>query len=139
MALSSNAPRAFGINGKQETELPVKGSTHIYMGSAVSAASGLLRPLTIGASDTFVGFARQEVNNTGSDSALSVIVYERGYVNLAVTGVADASSLGTGVYASDDNTFTTTSTSNIEVGKVARWISGTSCVVYFEGAHIRSI
>jgi hypothetical protein len=68
-----------------------------------------------------------------------VLVKQRGEIVLSVTGVASADDVGQTVYASDDDTFTLTSTSNSSIGKVARWISGTTCVVYFEAVPVRSL
>jgi hypothetical protein len=40
---------------------------------------------------------------------------------------------------SDNDTATTSSTSNLQIGKVYQWITGTWCWVYFEATNLRSI
>ena len=68
-----------------------------------------------------------------------VRVRTRGRVILSVTGVTAVTDEGSTVYASDDDTFTLTSTSNTAIGKVTRYISGTTVEVYFEAASFRSL
>src|ERR1700761_1878821 len=112
MALSANSPRTLSVVDRHESELPVKGSAHIFAGSAVTAASGVLEPLVV-ADGVFVGFATREANNSaGSDAAINVNVVDKGYVTIPVVGVTGNSNFDAAVYASDDNTFTLTSTSN---------------------------
>ena len=53
-----------------------------------------------------------------------------------MTGIANVTDA---VYATDDDTFTLTATGGLQIGKVSRWISGTTCMVYFEAANLRSI
>lgn len=135
--LAANKPRAYEIGDLND--LPMIGNDVIYEGAAVGDnGSGLARPLV--AADPFLGFANRTADNTGgSASAVNVQVKERGKIQLSVTGVASADDVGQTVYASDDDTFTLTSTSNTAIGKVARWVSGTTCVVYFEAGYSRSI
>ena len=59
--------------------------------------------------------------------------------HIAVNAVGDALAGSNTVYASDDDTFTLTSAGNSAIGKVVRWVSGTRCVVYFEGVQVRSL
>jgi hypothetical protein len=135
--LAANKSRAYEIG--DHNELPMVAADIIYEGAAVGDnGSGLARPLV--AADPFLGFAvRQADNSAGAASAVNVLVKQRGEIVLAVTGAASADDVGTTVYASDDDTFTLTSTSNTSIGKVARWVSGTTCVVYFEAVQVRSI
>lgn len=135
--LAQDKPRAFGVG--DFNELPVIASDIIYEGAAVGDnGSGLARPLV--AADPFLGFAKERCDNSaGAASARNVKVFERGKIELDVTGVASADDVGQTVYASDDDTFTLTSTGNSAIGKVARWVSGTRCVVYFEGVQVRSL
>ena len=135
--LAQDKPRAFGVG--DFNELPVIASDIIFEGAAVGDnGSGLARPLV--AADPFLGFAKEQCDNSaGAASARNVKVFERGKIELDVTGVASADDVGQTVYASDDNTFTLTSTGNSAIGKVARWVSGTRCVVYFEGVQLRSL
>jgi hypothetical protein len=137
--LAADKVRAFELTGTPDlNDLPMVATDIIYEGAAVGDSSGLARPLV--AADAFMGFAeRQADNSAGAASAKNVRVRSRGYVQLAVTGVAGADDHGTSVYASDDDTFTNVSTGNSAIGKVHRWISGTTCIVYFEAAALRSI
>jgi hypothetical protein len=135
--LAQDKPRAFGVG--DFNELPVIASDIIFEGAAVGDnASGLARPLV--AADPFLGFAKERCDNSaGAASARNVKVFERGKIELDVTGVASAADVGETVYASDDDTFTLTAGSNSAIGKVVRWVSGTRCVVYFEGVQVRSL
>ena len=135
--LAQDKPRAFGVG--DFNELPVIASDIIFEGAAVGDnGSGLARPLV--AADPFLGFAKERCDNSGgAASARNVKLFERGKIELDVTGVASAADVGEAVYASDDDTFTLTSAGNSAIGKVARWVSGTRCVVYFEGVQVRSL
>ena len=135
--LAQDKPRAFGVG--EFNELPVIASDIIYEGAAVGDnGSGLARPLV--AADPFLGFAKERCDNSaGVASARNVKVFERGKIELNVTGVASAADVGEAVYASDDDTFTLTSSGNSAIGKVAKWVSGTRCVVFFEGVQVRSL
>lgn len=138
MALSADKPRKFdsGVD-PMFNDLPVQASTTVYSGGALSHDSnGDVGPLA--ASETFVGFAEQQLANTTA-GAKSVRVRQKGIIQLTVTGVDDANDIGATVYATDDNTFTLTASGGVSVGKVVRWIVSTTCEVYFEGAQVRSI
>jgi hypothetical protein len=135
--LAANKPRAYEIGDTQM--LPMIAADIIYEGAAVGDnASGLARPLV--AADPFMGFAKRTADNaTGAASAVRVEVKVRGEIVLPVVGAASAADVGEPVYASDDDTFTLTASGNSAIGKVARWVSGTTCVVYFEAVSHRSI
>ena len=138
--LAKDQPRSYGISGSGDTnDIPMIADDIIYEGAAVGDnASGIARPLV--AADPFLGFAVERCDNAGgAASAKRVKLYERGKIEIDVTGVTSAGDVGETVYASDDATFTLTSTSNTAIGKVARWVSGTRCVVYFEGVQVRSL
>lgn len=135
--LAQDKPRAFGVG--DFNELPVIASDIIFEGAAVGDnGSGLARPLV--AADPFLGFAKERCDNSaGAASARNVKLFERGKIELDVTGVASAADVGEAVYASDDDTFTLTAAGNSAIGKVVRWVSGARCVVYFEGVQLRSL
>lgn len=135
--LAANKSRAYEIGDYDD--LPMIAADIIYEGAAVGDnGAGLARPLV--AADPFLGFAdRQADNAAGAASAVRVRVKKRGSIELTVVGAASADDVGATVYASDDDTFTLTSTSNTAIGKVARWVSSTTCVVYFEAVQVRSI
>ena len=113
-------------------DLPMVATDIIYEGAAVGivAASGLARPLVAG--DAFAGFADFIADNSaGAASAINVRVRRRGAVVLPIGSLA-ATNVGAAVYASDDDTFTLTSTSNTKIGKVVRFISSGLGLVAFE-------
>jgi hypothetical protein len=135
--LATNKPRAYELG--EFNELPMIANDIIYEGAAVGDnGSGLARPLV--AADPFMGFAQRKADNTGgAASAVKVMVRPKGLIEIPVTGAASADDQGVTVYASDDDTFTLTAGSNTAIGKVHRWVSGTTCVVYFEAVSQRSI
>lgn len=135
--LAANKPRDFVIG--ELADLPVIAADIIYEGAAVGEnGSGYFRPLA--AADPFAGFAQAPADNSaGAAGAVYVRVKTRGRVILPVTGVTAVTDEGTAVYASDDDTFTLTSSGNSAVGKITRYISGTTVEVYFEAASFRSI
>ena len=135
--LAADKARAFELGDIQE--LPMIAADIIYEGAAVGDnASGLARPLV--AADPFLGFAERTVDNSaGAASAKNVRVRTRGQVQLSVVGASSAADVSETVYASDDDTFTLTSSGNSAIGKVARWVSGTTCIVAFEALPFRSL
>lgn len=135
--LAVNKARPFELAEIQE--VPVIASDIIYEGAAVGDnASGLARPLVAG--DPFLGFAeRQADNSAGAASAINVRVRTRGFVVIPVTGASSTADVSETVYAADDDTFTLTAGSNTAIGKVARWVTSTTCVVYFEALPVRSL
>jgi hypothetical protein len=138
---STDVNRVFEFNGDMVlNDIPMIASDTIYAGSAVgeSASTGNARPLVGG--DAFLGFAVAQVTNGATIGANNVRVRQKGVVKLAVTGVTADDDLGIAIYASDDDTFSTTSTStSTQIGKLVRWVSSTTCYVYFEAAGLRSI
>lgn len=133
--LAVDTPRVFETgHDEMINDLPMIDNDIIYDGAAVGDnGSGLARPLVGG--DPFMGFADRNADNTGTGhaaSAVNVHVKERGRVQLAVTGVSSANDVGEIVYASDDNTFTLTASGASAIGRVARWVSSTTCIVSFQ-------
>lgn len=113
-------------------EIPMIASDIIYEGSAVGIvkASGHARPLTAG--DFFAGFCEsQEDNSAGAAAALNVRVRKSGLVQLSVSG-AVITDVGQPVYASDDDTFVFTPTSNSFIGFVERFVSSGVVIVAFD-------
>jgi hypothetical protein len=135
--LAADKARDFVLG--EHTDLPVIASDIIYEGAAVGEnGSGYFRPLV--AADPFSGFAQSKADNSaGAAGAVNVRVRTRGRAILSVTGVTAVTDEGATVYASDDDTFTLTSSGNTAIGKVTRYISGTSVEVYFEAASFRSL
>lgn len=121
-----------------KTELPVLTASTLFAGSAVgeSSSTGYVRALVAG--DAFKGFAAEGVVNAGASGAARVPVIRQGELEATISG-ASVASLGDSVYMSDDGTFTLASTGNSLVGKVSRHISGTTVVVLFQAAELRSL
>ena len=135
--LATAKPRDHLLGDLQD--LPMIAADIIYEGAAVGEnGSGYFRPLV--AADPFAGFAERTVDNSaGAAGAVNVRVKPRGRVILPVVGVTAVTDEGATVYASDDDTFTLTSTSNSAIGKITRYISGTTVEVYFEASSFRSL
>jgi hypothetical protein len=137
--LTATTPRTYQIL-PSTLDYPIAGTATIYEGSALSdtgsATTGTGVAETLLGTETFLGFASQTVLANSGITTITANV--EGVIQLAVTGVT-AASTGATVYASDGNTFTTTSTSNSAVGKVIKVISGTTCLVKYQGLGYRSI
>jgi hypothetical protein len=114
-------------------EYPVIAADIIYEGAAVGEnASGYARPLVAG--DPFLGFAESKADNSlGAAGGASVRVRRKGQVQIPVAGAtAVTANDGPLVYASDDDTFTLTASTNSIIGRVSRWVSSGVCVVEFD-------
>lgn len=138
--LAADVKRVYEFNmDPVYNDVPMIASDTIYEGAAVgeSSSSGNARPLVAG--DAFLGFATAQVTNGSTVGENTVRVRQRGIVKLTVTNVSADDDLGIAVYASDDATFTTASTGNTQIGKLIRWVSGSTAMVYFEAAALRSI
>lgn len=123
-----------------ENAIPAVAAVAIYAGSAVgeSGATGTGRQLV--ALDNFMGFANETCDNTaGAAGAKLIKVLDKCIVKLTVVGVTGVGDYDAPVYASDGNTFTLTSTSNTQIGKIKRVISGTTCLVECESTAKRSV
>lgn len=131
--LAASKARAYELGNTQE--YPVVASDTIYEGAAVGeSGSGYARPLVAG--DPFLGFAESTVENTTATAGnVNVRVIRRGQVQLAVAGATavTANDLPL-VYASDDDTFTLTASTNTIIGRVSRWVSSAVCVVDFDAS-----
>ncbi len=128
--LAVDVPRGFSLGDLDE--YPVIAADIIYEGAAVGEnASGYARPLV--AADPFLGFAMEQADNSGGsagDKRVRVLV--RGAVTLPISGLAITANDHPPVYASDDNTFTLTSSGNTKIGWVRRWVSTGVAVVEFD-------
>ncbi len=138
--LAADVSRDYEVNEDPIfNDLPVIVTDIIYEGAAVGDdASGAARPHVQG--DPFWGFADKNADNSdGAVGDINVRVRQQGTVKLVVTGVSGVGDVGEAVYASDDNAFTLVTTSNTQIGKVARWISSTTCMVRFQSLLVQSI
>ena len=112
-------------------ELPVIANDIIYEGAAVGDnASGYARPLV--AADPFRGFAESICDNTGGAAGdKRVRVRAEGLVKLPITALA-ITDVGKDVFASDDDTFTLTQSTNTHIGYVYRWVSTGYGIIKFK-------
>lgn len=141
MALSADTPRTYG-SGVEPTflSLPCTSNVTIYEGSAVAESTTAGTVKALAASDTvFWGFAHEQVVNP-SGGTKRCKIRSKGIIRLTVAGASAVTDNGVTVYASDDGTFTLTSTTTyLAIGKVVQWVTSTTCDVYFEGGPVRSI
>lgn len=137
--LAADKSRKFGIDEGAHSNQAVVASDIIYQGAAVGDnASGYARPLVGG--DVFLGFAFAKADNSsGSAGDIDVELRTKGEVTLTVTGVSGVADQQETVYATDDDTFTLTASGASSIGKVLRWVTSTTAVVYFEAGAVRSI
>lgn len=142
--LAKDTPRAYENTGGHPdyNEIPAIASDIIYNGSAVgeSSSAGTGRPL-VGA-DNFLGFCIEQCDNSaGAAGAKLIKVYASGVVWLSVTGADNIDDLGVTVYASDDDTFSLTSTTtSTAIGKVKRYDSATGkTLVAFQALYRQSL
>jgi len=142
--LAADKPRVFENTGGHPhyNEIPAIATDIIYAGAAVgeSSSAGTGRPLNAG--DVFLGFAVEQCDNSaGAAAAKNIKVASKGLVWLTVTNGDNIDDLGVTVYASDDDTFTTASTSNTAIGKIVRYDATRThkCLVYFEAAGLQSL
>ena len=126
--LAADKPRIVEIG--DYNDLPVIASDIIYEGAAVGDnGTNAHRPLVAG--DRFVGFAEANVDSaTGAAGAKNVRVRRNGRVQLPITSF-DVSDVGKAVFASDDDTFTLTQSTNSHIGKAVRFVATGSVIVAF--------
>jgi len=111
---------------------PMVATDTIYRGAIVMHnAAGFLAPAATGAGSFFAGIAEEQVTNTGSAGDKNCKYKRTGVYLLTSSGLAQAD-IGTKVYASDDQTLTTTSTNNVLVGQIVEFVSATSVWVSLE-------
>lgn len=118
--LSTDIQRDFQLGNLND--YPVIASDIIYEGAAVGDnGSGYARPLVAG--DPFRGFSLEKVDNsTGSAGGKYVRTRMTGRVKLPISGLA-ITDVGKPVYASDDNAFTLTASTNSFIGRVVSFES----------------
>lgn len=135
--LAANKLRDYQMGDKEE--YPVIAADIIYQGAAVGEnGSGYSRPLVAG--DAFQGFAEAKADNSGGAAgAINVNVKKRGNIVLPISGIAITANDRPVVYASDDDTFTLTASTNSPIGTVSRWVSTGVAVVEFDAALAREI
>jgi len=137
--LAADSPREYEYSADPMFEdLPVIASDILYEGAAAGSvlASGHVRPLV--ALDAFAGFVNQQIDNsTGAAAARTARLRRIGVAKLTVTGVASAADIGKPVYATDDDTFTLSPSGGTLIGWVQRWVTSTTCHVFFVAEQLR--
>lgn len=131
VTLVADKPRDYSQGGIEE--YPIIAAQTIFEGCAVGVnpATGFARKLV--ALDAFAGFAYETADNAaGSAGDKTVRVKSKGKVTLSIAGLTITSNAHPPVYASDDDTFTLTSTGNTKIGWVSRWVSTGVAVVEFD-------
>lgn len=126
--LAVDKPRIYELG--EHNDLPVIASDIIYEGAAVGDnGSGYARPLVAG--DPFRGFAAAKADNSsGSAGDINVRTRRCGDIQLSISGLA-ITDAGKDVFASDDDTFTLTQSTNTRIGYVKRFVSSGVGVVRF--------
>lgn len=130
--LAANLPRPYELG--TINAFPVIAADIIYEGAAVGDdGNGYARPLQAG--DAFLGFAESKADNSaGSAGDISVRVRAAGLVQLPISALA-ITDRGKDVFASDDNAFTLTQSTNTRIGYVHRWVSTGVGIIAFEANH----
>ena len=130
MAVSAN--QLISRQAGEKIRYPVAASTHIYQGTLVFEAGGYADDDTATGANPFVGVAIAEADNSsGANGAVDVEVWAEGVFELVGSGFAQTD-VGSLVYASDNYTVTTTSTSNSIIGRIVEFVSATKVRVKIE-------
>lgn len=110
---------------------PVAAGATVDTGSAVGlTSSGYARKLQPG--DSFLGFAILPANNSGGQAGeINLKVRRRGRIRLPVSGAGPSTPRGTSVFATDDDTFTLSSSGSVYIGTLAQHVSGSDWMVNF--------
>ena len=112
-------------------ENPVAASTVIFKGAIVmSNATGYLAPAAALADAVMAGIAYEKADNAnGADGDVNCKLLREGSFELSGSGFTQAD-LGLAVYASDDQTVSTTQgTNEVEVGKIVQVVSASKVFV----------
>lgn len=119
-ALAKDTPRTFlkmEANGSYIVNGPLEASKVVYRGAAIGLDSSdqAWQPLEDG--DVFVGIAIESKTGGTSDGDETIGVAVGGVVKLPITSVAQAD-VGKAVAATDDATYTLTTSGNALVGRI---------------------
>ncbi len=99
--------------------LPLAAGAKVFRHTFIGQVSGSNTFRALVALDKFAGVALDSSDNTGGAAAAKdVQVRREGRLMETVTGATASTALGTSVYASADDTLTTTSASNSLMGKI---------------------
>ena len=136
MALSADTPRQYEGDPKI-TIAPVDASATIYEGALLSfdATSGFVSPAAT--TEAFAGVALRPQTGSSTAGERKVEVAEEGKIVMPVAGADAQDHVGDVVYLKADDTLSLTAGSDLAMGKVHRWISGTTCVVSFKASNLQ--
>lgn len=140
--LSADKKREYDLGVSREyDDINAVASDIIYEGAACTMAAGGDDIGPLNTSNVFVGFAVRRCDNaSGAAGDKRVRVATRGCIrDLPVTGATANTAPGTAVYATDDDTFTTTASGALQIGKVRRGTGTGTADVLFESAGVRSV
>ena len=112
-------------------DMVMTASATIYEGACVGyvPATGTVHALVD--SDAFAGIALEKKVASATAGATKISVFINGYFSHLVTGTTVASN-GLAVFAvsgTSDNSLDVGSTTMPAVGKIANWVSGTTCII----------
>lgn len=122
-----------------------KNATTFYAGSflMLDISTGYIEKAADTANFVWMGICgRQKVGDTSSEpNDVEIICGPITLLNYAVTGASAVTNQGDLVYATDDQTLTTSATSNTKaIGYIAKWLTSTSCdVVLFSPEASRAL
>ncbi len=142
MALSKDTPRKYDPAVPPIfIDIPAKVSTTFYEGAALSDDGGNGEADNLAASEGFLGFCEKGVISNATTSDINVHIRAQGLVkDLPVTGLDADTDYGVATYASDNGTFTlTSSTTFVQIGKAVAYSGTNFGDVFFQGAVVRSI
>jgi hypothetical protein len=118
--------------------IPVAAGATIYAGSLVNLdANGYAVPAADAVGHTFAGVAIARVDNSaGADGALNVIVRRRGRYRLASASALTQGSVGSKIYAADDQTvaFSVDVTNDVPVGVIDKVEGAADCWISIDAA-----
>lgn len=136
MAASKDLSLVFELG--DYADRPLAASSKVYRHTALGQVAGTNTYRALVAGDKFAGITLDGCDNSaGAAGAAFVRTRVQGKVLLTVAGASAATAVGASVYASADDTYTTTSSGNSLVGKVVGWDAATSkCVVEFNAATV---
>lgn len=120
------------------SHLPLAAGAKAYRHTYIGQVSGSNTFRALVAADKFAGVAQDGVDNTGGAAgAKDVQVKREGRLLETVTGATATTAIGTSVYASADDTLTTTSAGNSLMGKIGGYdIATGKSIVEFWAAGI---
>jgi hypothetical protein len=112
---------------------PVLNAVKIYEGAVVSITAAGYAKGYAGTDTLFAGFAdRQADNSGGAAAAINVRVRRDVHYRQVKLSSAAQADVGDALYASDDGTFTKTSTSNLKVGTIHAFVGTDTVIVRVE-------